>query len=243
MTATIPDRLAQVREQIAEACRAAGRSASEVELIAVSKRRTAAEVLEALEGGQLVFGENYLQEAREKQDELARLSAPLADSVVWHMIGGLQSNKARQAAGRFAVIQGLDSLTTAKRLAAAARESGVAQSVYIQIKLGSGATRSGVLPEDAPSFVEQAAALKGLRLDGVMGVAPAPGEAVSGPRRHFERLRLVAENLRSLALPTAPLTEISAGMSGDFPDAILEGATVVRIGTAIFGERSKQENV
>lgn len=219
--------LERVRAQIGEACHRAGRAEQDVRLVAVTKRQSLEAVRAALDAGQRDFGENYLQEAREKI--LAMRDSPAR----WHMIGGLQSNKAKEAVSLFDVVEGLDSLSTARRLAAAAVAIDRVQSAFVQIKLGGGEGRSGLAPEEAANFVEQVAALEGLRIDGVMAVAPA-GEP---PRPHFARLQELTGSLRGLRLENAPLLEISAGMSADFREAIAEGATLVRIGSAIFGER------
>lgn len=231
---SIAERLAMVRDAIEECCRVAGRSAEEVSLLAVSKRKPTSSIIEAIEAGQRAFAENYLQEGEKKVAQLMAQSSSLPQAdLSWHFIGHLQSNKAARAAAIFDVIQGLDSAKAAKRLAAVGLEREAPVRAYVQIQLAAGGARAGVVPEDAERFLLEVAALEGLVIEGVMAVAPAEGD----PARHFARLRSCAENLRALKLPRAPLGEISAGMSGDFALAIREGATMVRLGTAIFGSR------
>ena len=226
--ALVPGRLAGVREQIDEAARAAGRESADVTLIAVSKRVELASIRAALAAGQRNFGENYVQEALPKIDALTN------DEVRWHLIGGLQANKAARATRSFSLLHSVCSAGVAERVSREAVSLDRDARVLLQIKLGGGEQRAGVEPSDAEAVARQLCALPRLLLDGVMGIAPLDGE----PRRHFAELRELLARLRSAGLPQAPLREMSAGMSGDFREAILEGATLVRIGTAIFGERA-----
>ncbi len=226
---TVAERLAAVRESIAEAARRGGRDPAEVTLIAVSKRIDSELVQEALEAGQRDFGENYLQHA------LVKMKALAGSAARWHMIGKLQSNKAAKAARSFSLIHGLDSMSAARAISKAmVADSGTAR-VLVQIKLGGGAVRAGVAREEAAAFAREVSALAGIEICGVMGVSPVDEE----PRLHFARLRETGEELRGLGLPNAPCTEISAGMTQDYAEAILEGATMVRVGTAVFGPRDE----
>jgi pyridoxal phosphate enzyme (YggS family) len=237
------ERLRSVHERIAAAAREAGRRADDVRLIAVSKYASIEQIRIAIEAGQRDFGENYVQDAFEKMDRLVDASEqrespkPSADSVQamrWHMIGGLQSNKAARAAERFYLIHTLASLRAAKAISRAMDASGTVCRALVQIHLGGGTQRAGLGPEQAPAFVREVAGLPGLELAGVMGVAP-PGEDA---RRYFAVLRETLEGLRTLAIANAPMRELSAGMSGDFEDAVREGATLVRVGGALFAEES-----
>ncbi|RMD82281.1 MAG: YggS family pyridoxal phosphate-dependent enzyme [Candidatus Dadabacteria bacterium] len=224
--AEIASRLARVREEVAEAARQSGRDPAEVRLIAVTKRVDTARIAAAIEAGQRDFGENYVQEALGKIEQFG-------PDVRWHMIGQLQSNKAARAARFFFMIHSLASLSAARAISRAMAAEGRQARVLVQIHLGGGPARGGVPAEAAEDFVRQVTGMPGILVDGVMGIAPL-GEP---PRPHFARLREMLERLRELELPNAPLRELSAGMSGDFRDAIAEGATMVRIGEAIFGPR------
>jgi pyridoxal phosphate enzyme (YggS family) len=223
----VAERLAEVRERIADAANAAGRQTEDITLVAVTKRVGAGRVREAAEVGQRDFGENYVQEATPKIDALASLD------LRWHLIGGLQANKAARAARIFHLLHSVCSVSVAERVSREAGVSGRTMRILLQIRLGGGEPRAGAEPSDAGAIAREICALPGIELDGVMGVAPL-GE---DPRRHFARLRETLEQLRAAHLPQAPLREMSAGMSADYRDAILEGATLVRVGSAIFGAR------
>lgn len=225
---TIADRLSEVRRAVAEAARSAGRDPAEVRVVAVSKRVGVESVRDAIAAGQLDFGENYVQEAVAKQEAIDDAA------VRWHLIGNLQSNKARRVAGRFALFHSVSTASALRALSRAASAREEHCRVLLQIHLGGGTARAGVPAARALEFA-RAAMLPGIVLDGVMGVAPVGVE----PRPSFEQLRRVLERLRAEGLPGAPLREMSAGMSSDFREAILEGATIVRIGTAIFGSRAE----
>ena len=223
----LADRHAEVRARIAEAATSSGREASAVRLIAVTKRLSPERIEEAAELGLTDFGESYLQEALPKVDAFA------GRGLCWHFVGRLQSNKARRAAERFDWLHGVDGLRTARAVSRAMVTAERTARVFVEIHLGGGAVRGGLEAGDAARFLEDAATLAGIRFVGVMGIAPRDGEA----RPHFERLRLVAERLRGLGIDNAPMNEMSAGMSGDYEDAIREGATMVRLGTTLFGPR------
>jgi pyridoxal phosphate enzyme (YggS family) len=185
-------------------------------------------VKEALDAGQRDFGENYLQEAIPKIEQLGSVSPR------WHFIGQLQSNKAARIARAFDLVHSLGSTSAARALSGAATAAGKVTPVMIQVRLGGGADRGGVAPEAVEALAEAICELPGLMLDGVMGIAPL-GDAA---RPAFARLRGILDHLRGLGFPNAPLRELSAGMSADYGEAILEGATFIRIGSAIFGERA-----
>jgi pyridoxal phosphate enzyme (YggS family) len=233
----VATRLAVVRERIAAAARAAGREPSSVRLVAVTKKLGPELVRAAFEAGQRDFGENYVQEAVAK---IAGLAAELPGAR-WHLLGRLQSNKAAAAARSFALLHGIDSAGTVAALSRAALHEGRTLDLLLQVRLGErrhagsapGAARGGVEPENAAAFLEQAQAHEGVRFVGLMGVADPDLAA----RPQFAALRELSLRLAALGLERAPLGELSMGMTGDFEDAIAEGATLVRIGTAIFGER------
>ncbi len=208
--------LSRVRERIAAACARAGRSAAEVQLVAVSKTQPIEKLREAFAAGQKIFGENYAQELRAKAEAL-----PGAE---WHFIGALQSNKARIVVGRASLIHTCDRLALAKELAK--RTQGV-QRVLLEVNIGKEPQKSGALPEDVPALLEAVRALPALSCEGLMCIPPASGD----PRQHFRALRELARRLG--------LRELSMGMSADYETAIEEGATIVRVGTAIFGERPR----
>ena len=221
------ERLHAVRDRIASAARAAGRDPREVRLIAVSKFHPARAVAALAAAGQRDFGESYVQEACAKQDELAHLA------LRWHCVGHVQSNKAKHAAGRFQCIHGLDSLKLAQALQRHIPPSR-RQHVLIQVKLGDEDQKSGVRPEELFALADQVARMPELALEGLMCLPPFFDNGALA-RPYFALLRELCEHLRvrlGLALP-----ELSMGMSGDFVEAVSEGATLVRIGTDIFGPR------
>ncbi|MCU1482153.1 MAG: hypothetical protein JWQ19_2939 [Subtercola sp.] len=222
------DRLALVRARIADAAAAAGRSPSELTLIAVTKFHEAPLLRDLAALGITDFGESRHQEAREKADALADLD------LTWHFVGQLQSKKARQVAAYAAVIHSLDRASLADLLASEERQAeGRTIDTFVQINLTDDPARGGVAPEGAEALAAHIAELPGLRLLGVMAVAPNDGE----PRAAFERLRRVSLDVRQ-SVPEA--SAISAGMSNDFAEAIAEGATHLRIGSAITGNRPVQ---
>lgn len=234
----VAGRLAQVRASLARACRMANRSPRDVLVVAVSKRVGPDAIVEAVQAGARDFGESYLQQALPKMEAVGRLLAERGGPVPelrWHFVGRLQSNKAARVARRFAWIHSLDSASAARAVSRAASEGPAdgRESVHVllQVKLGGGAARGGVPPDDCAAFARAATELPGISLAGVMGVAD-PGRPAAP---QFARLRTVLEELRALNLPDAPLAEISAGMSQDFTDAIAQGATIVRLGEAVFG--------
>ena len=222
----LAERLARVDASIADAVREAGRDPAEVTPIVVTKFHPASLVRELAGLGIVDVGENRQQEASEKSAELADLG------LRWHFIGQLQSKKARQVVGFATAVHSLDrlSLVTALGSALAARERGTTVDGFIQVNLTDDAARGGVRPGDLDAFAESVLATDGIRLRGLMAVAPLDAE----PRAAFEAVRLLGERLRTVAPEAAAL---SMGMSGDYREAVLEGATHLRIGTAITGNR------
>ena len=228
-TAMIADKIAQVNARIASACAAAGRPVQSVTLLAVSKTFGADAVAAAHAAGQRRFGENYVQEAVAK---IAALRA-LAPRPEWHLIGPLQSNKTRVVAETFDWVHSLDRLAVAERLSAQRPESLPPLSVCLQVNVSGEASKSGVAPADLAPLARAVAALPRLRLRGLMAI-PAPAAGSDAQRAPHRVLRLCLESLRGNGLD---LDTLSAGMSDDLEAAILEGATMVRVGTAVFGDR------
>jgi pyridoxal phosphate enzyme (YggS family) len=225
---SIAQNLEDVRRSIAAAAQKAGRDPAAVKLVAVSKTVDLARLKEAWDAGQQIFGENYLQEARGK-------IAALGPGPTWHFIGHLQTNKAKAAVELFHLIHSVDRLHLAQALEKAAAGRQKVQEILLQVNLAGEASKSGAPPEAVPELLGEIARLPHLRVVGLMTMPPwfDDPEAV---RPHFRGLRELRDRL--LPLNLGPLPELSMGMSGDFEAAIEEGATLVRIGTAIFGRRS-----
>lgn len=219
---SIADNLRQVRARIAEACDRAGRSAQEVTLVAVSKRQPDERLVAAYDAGHRDFGENYVQELVRKRDLLP------ADAR-WHLIGHLQTNKAKQAVGAY-LIHTVDSLRVAKALQKAALAHDVEQRVLIEVNVAGEESKAGAAPADVASLVAEIEQLDHLRLEGLMCIPPV-AEGV----RYFSELRSLQESLKTVA--KSELSHLSMGMSADYAEAIEAGSTMVRVGTAIFGER------
>jgi pyridoxal phosphate enzyme (YggS family) len=225
---SIAANLQAVRARIAAACAGAGRAVDSVQLLAVSKTWPAASVREAVAAGQRAFGENYVQEAVAK-------AAELKDSKLeWHFIGPLQGNKTRLVAENFAWVHSVERLKIAERLAAQRPPNLPALQVCLQVNISGEASKSGCSPDDLAILARTVAVLPGLRLRGLMAI-PEPGDDVRLQRSRFALLRELRDRLDAEGLG---LDTLSMGMSHDLEAAILEGATIVRIGTAIFGERS-----
>lgn len=226
----IPSRLAEIRDRIANAAGRAGRSPGDVTLIAVSKTHPIDAVRAAAEAGQRDFGENKVQEA------LQKIAQSADTSLRWHLIGHLQSNKARKAASAAGAIHAIDSVDLLKRVDQAAREAGRTVDVLIQVDLALEDTKHGAPLEEVPAVVHAAAECTAARLIGLMLLPPLVDNPQDA-RPWFARLRAVRDELLSTGVPAERLRELSMGMSHDFEVAIEEGATMVRVGTAIFGER------
>lgn len=227
--------LAAVRDRIGDACHRAGRDMSEVKLVAVSKTHPAAVLQEAIDAGCTIFGENKVQEAEGKIAAVGR------DAAEWHLIGHLQSNKARKVVQLFDVIHSLDSVELAQRLERICEEEGRDQlPILVQVDLAGEETKSGITEAELPELVEFLHNCRHLRFDGLMVLPPFFDEA-EATRPFFKRLREIRDRLASENAFDSRLGELSMGMSHDFEVAIEEGATIVRVGTAIFGERTKQD--
>jgi len=227
MGETLTQRLDIIRNQIARAAEKANRNPDEIKLVAVSKTHPAAKIREAIEAGMRVFGENKVQEGEGKIAEIGR------DAAEWHLIGHLQSNKARKAVQLFDVIHSLDSRELAERLERICEEEGRGElSVFVQVDLAKEATKNGIEEKDLPALVEFLRRAKHLKFDGLMIVPPFFEDS--------EKVRPFFRRLREIRDAVCPRGELSMGMSHDFTVAIEEGATLVRVGTAIFGERGYQ---
>ncbi len=225
--------LTGVQNRISKAALRAGREATEIKLVAVSKTHPASVVNQAIGAGVTFFGENKVQEADDKITEIGR------DRAEWHLIGHLQSNKARRAVQLFDVIHSIDSLELAMRLERICVETDRSTlPVFIQVDLGRETTKSGVAEIDLPELVSYLSSCARLRFEGLM-ILPPYFENPEDARPYFKRLREIRDDLASQRVFANGRGELSMGMSHDFEIAIEEGATLVRVGTAIFGERSR----
>jgi pyridoxal phosphate enzyme (YggS family) len=229
----IEQRVAAVRERIARAAAHAGRRAEDVTLVAVSKTHPAARVREAFDAGIRDFGENRVQEAESKA---AELSALVPQGLRWHLVGHLQANKARKAAALFDRIHSVDGIEIGRRLDRLAAEQGRSPGVLVQVDLAGEPTKHGVVEEGLLALLEDARTWKALRMDGFM-ILPPWSEEPEASRPFFRRLRELRDGARSRGLAAG--SELSMGMSHDLEVAVEEGATLVRVGTALFGERAR----
>jgi len=229
---SVADKLAAVRARMAQAARRAGRRPEDVRLVAVAKTQPPEAVRAALAAGQVIFGENYVQEAAAK-------IAQVGPGPQWHFIGRLQTNKARQAAELFDAVQSLHGLKLAQALDRRAGELNKRIMVLIQVSLAGETQKSGCSPAEAPALAQAVAALPNLDLRGLMTLPPFFDQPEAA-RPYFARLRELAQEL-ARDLPAGAMRELSMGMSGDFEAAIAEGATLVRVGTAIFGARDYRD--
>ncbi len=226
---SIPANLDLIHQEIVAAAQLAGRDPETVRLVAVSKTKPAAMVDEAARSGQRLFGENYVQELLEK--------APLVqEPVEWHFIGYLQSNKVRFIAGLVSMIHSVDRLSLALEIDRQWGRLEQVCDVLVQVNVSGELTKSGTTTADAITLVRGIAQLPHLRIRGLMTMPPFFDDPV-GARPYFQQLRELAAQIEAQAIPGVSMAELSMGMSGDFVPAIAEGATLVRIGSAIFGSR------
>jgi pyridoxal phosphate enzyme (YggS family) len=224
--------LARVRERIVRAAEAAGRDPASVRLIAVGKLQPLESLRAALDAGQRALGENYAQELRDKAEALAAHDP----APEWHFLGALQTNKVKYVVGRAALVHTCDRLALAQELSRRAAAQGLVQRVLVEVNLGREPQKGGVAPEALPDLLRALAELQGLRCEGLMCIPPAAGD----PRAHFAALRELRDAVRAQASSSVELGELSMGMSADYEAAVAEGATLVRVGTAIFGERPRK---
>jgi pyridoxal phosphate enzyme (YggS family) len=223
-------RLADVRDRVARAAARARRDPSRIRLIAVSKTFDADHVRAAAQAGHVHFGENKVQEAQQKRAQTADLP------ITWHLIGHLQSNKARKAAATFDVIHSIDDASLVLRIEEAAAATGRKVELLVQVDLAGEPTKHGAREEELPAIFEAAKDCTAVRLSGLM-VLPPTTEQPETARRWFRELRDVRDRLLARGVSAAMLPELSMGMSHDYEIAVEEGATLVRVGTAIFGHR------
>lgn len=225
--ASIADNIRRIRDRLRALETQYRRPPGSVELLAVSKTHPAALIREAFDAGQHAFGENYVQEALDKMDELA------LPQIVWHFIGPLQSNKTRDVAARFHWVHSVDRLRIAQRLSGQRPADLPPLNVLVQVNISGEASKSGVAPDEVDALCDAVAALPGIRLRGLMAI-PAPGRDLEAQRRVY---RPLAGQFEALRQRHATVDTLSAGMSDDHEAAIAEGSTLVRMGTALFGQR------
>ncbi len=225
----IAENLARVREQIAQAAAKARRAVDEIELVAITKTHPAEKVREAIEAGQNLFGESRVQEARAKIPELP-------SNLRWHFVGHLQKNKIRHALPLFELIHSVDSLALAEDINRIAEEEGLHPRVLVEVNVAGEGSKCGFSPEKLRDQMEELLALPRLSILGLMTIPPLAEEAEAS-RKYFVQLRELRDRLQTEF--RVDLAQLSMGMTQDFPVAIEEGATLVRVGTAIFGERLK----
>lgn len=221
--------LSHIHTEIEAAAALANRDPSGIRLVAVTKNKSAAAVEQAAAAGQVIFGENYVQ-------ELAAKAAEVTKPVVWHFIGHLQSNKVRQIAGLVAMIHSVDRLSLAREIDLQWGKTGRTCDVLVQVNVSGETSKSGTTATEALTLVKDIATLSHLRIRGLMTMPPFFDDPEMA-RPYFRELRVLAETIDRAAIPGVSMNELSMGMSGDYRVAIAEGATLVRIGTAIFGDR------
>jgi PLP dependent protein len=230
---TIVDRVAEVRNRLKAACERSGRHPSEVTLVAASKTRSVSEMLEACAAGVGDFGENYVQELLAKREAIDKAAS---GCVSWHIIGHLQRKKVKLLRPAPALIHSLDSLALAEEIDRRAAEAGERQAVLIEVNVGGEETKSGVTPAEARTLSQAVLELPHLQLQGLMAMPPY-SEDPEASRPHLRRLRELALELAG-ELPPGGMQHLSMGMSGDWEVAVEEGATLIRLGTALFGSRA-----
>lgn len=226
----IVDNLNRVRDRVARAAERSGRSANDVMLIAVSKTWSPDVVQQAVDAGARVLGENRVQEAEAK-------AGAIAGSVSWHLIGHLQRNKVKAALSLFDLIHSVDSLRLAREISRRAQQDGTVAQVLVQVNTSGETSKFGVSPDAAFDLVGQMGELDGLRVNGLMTIGAFSSD-LSVVRPCFELLRTLRDRIAGAGLPGVSMAELSMGMTNDFETAIEAGATMVRVGTAIFGSRA-----
>ena len=219
----------KVLDRINEAAAKCGRDPSRIRLLAASKSQNAFQVRAAIEAGIRLFGENYVQEAKAKREKIR-------DPVEWHMIGHLQRNKVKIALELFDLIESLDSVELARELDKEGKKKGKAVRAFVEVNLGGEGSKSGIVKEKVGSLLQEVGELSYLKVEGLM-VIPPFRENPEEVRPYFRALKELRADLMALNIPNVDLRELSMGMTHDYPVAIEEGATLVRIGTAIFGPR------
>jgi len=226
---SIAGNLKTIMDRIASIAKSSGRDIPSVKLVVVTKTVGVDRIREAVDAGALIFGENRVQEAKEKIEKLG----PIAS---WHLIGHLQTNKAKYAVKLFYLIHSVDSLELAKEIDKQAAKIGRVQDVLIEVSISGEASKAGVASENAAALIKDAAKLKNISIKGLMTIPPF-SDSPEDSRPYFKKLRELSESVARENIPGVSMKELSMGMSGDFEVAIEEGATMVRVGTAIFGKR------
>jgi PLP dependent protein len=226
---SIADNLKIVQERIRNAAAKAGRNPAAVRLVAVSKTQPAAVVAEAARSGQLLFGENYVQ-------ELTTKAAEVQERVEWHFIGNLQSNKVKQVAGLVSMVHSVDRWSLAQEIDRQWEKIGQVCAILVQVNIACEATKCGTSTDDLYQLVRDIAGLPHVRLRGLMTMPPFFDDP-EGARPYFRELARLAMEITAQGIAGVEMAELSMGMSGDFEVAVEEGATLVRVGSAIFGER------
>lgn len=230
----------QLHQEILQLLKDCGRTPEELSVVGASKLQSAEAVSGLFHAGLRDFGENYLQEAQKKQQELAHLD------IRWHFIGSIQSNKAKDLVGRFYLIHSVDRLKVAEKISAEAVRRNLRQKILIEVNLAEESSKSGVLPSEIFEFTEEVLKLPGLEVRGLMTMPPLE-EDIERSRKYFRQARVLLEDLRSRLSASRNKSdlegfkELSMGTSSDFRVAIEEGATIIRLGTVVFGPRPKKE--
>lgn len=230
MKSIIQKRIDDIRRRIQDAARSCGRDFNDIRLVAVSKTIPSEMIKDGIECGLAILGESYIQEAKQK---INTIQTP---SISWHFIGHLQSNKAKYAVKLFDLIHTVDSVKLASELDRQAKKINKIQNILLQVNVGMEASKSGVPPNDALDLAKAISSLQNLRIKGLMTIPPVYNspELVTP---YFQNLRELRDLIQKEKIPNIDMKELSMGMTGDFEVAIREGATLIRIGTAIFGER------
>jgi len=226
----IQSNIKKINDDICAAAQRSGRDASKVTLIAVSKRKPHEMIQQAIDAGHRNFGENYIQEAMEKIDFLGR------ESAIWHFIGHLQSNKAKFAVKYFDLIHTVDTVKLAKEINRQAQKIGKTQKILLQVNIARETTKSGAEENEIMDIAKQVCQFDNLHVSGLMCMPPFFDDPEDA-RIYFKELNQISKNIETLNLPHTAMTHLSMGMSNDFTVAVEEGATLVRVGTAIFGAR------
>lgn len=223
--------LENVEERIREACKRSGRDRSEIELIAVSKMNPASSVVQAINEGQRVFGENKVQELVDKSEELSKYK-----DIEWHMIGNLQSNKVRFLPGIVKMIHSVDRLKIAKTINKEAKKNDMILDVLCEVNVAEEDSKMGLMKSEVVDFVKKISTLENIRIRGLMTIAPYTDDAEDN-RKYFRELRELKDKINSENIENVHMDKLSMGMTGDFEVAIEEGANYIRVGTGIFGKR------
>lgn len=226
----VTENLKRVEEKIQEACKRAGRSRSEITLIAVSKTKPVEMIREAMGEGIVVFGENKVQEMLEKQETIA-------EPLDWHMIGHLQRNKVRQLVGRVARIHSVDSLRLARQIQSDFEKQREVADILVEVNVAREESKFGLMPEETEAAIREIATFPNIRVHGLMTIAPFVEDPEEN-RVHFRNLHKLLVDINQKNIDNVSMDELSMGMTGDYGVAIEEGATYVRVGTGIFGNRT-----